>query len=81
MISLFSLREEESEELLWRLRGMYERLPEYLRARAVTHSNETRWICRMVRGRWRFRRGQDVPTPARWLWWMRPISCPNFPSF
>ena len=43
-ILLFSLREEESKELLWRLRGMYERLPEYLRARAVTHSNETRWI-------------------------------------
>ena len=43
-ILLFSLREEESKELLWRLRGMYERLPQYLRARAVTHSNETRWI-------------------------------------
>ena len=43
-ILLFSLREEEAKELLWRLRGMYERLPGYLRARAVTHSNETRWI-------------------------------------
>ncbi|MFN8466319.1 MAG: terminase family protein [Caldilineaceae bacterium] len=43
-ILLFSLREEESKELLWRLRGMYERLPDYLHARAVTHSNETRWI-------------------------------------
>ncbi len=26
-ILLFSLREEEAKELLWRLRGMYERLP------------------------------------------------------
>ena len=43
-ILLFSLREEESKELLWRLRGMYDRLPQHLRARAVTHSNETRWI-------------------------------------
>ncbi len=43
-ILLFSLREEESKELLWRLRGMYDRLPPYLRARSVTHSNETRWI-------------------------------------
>ena len=43
-ILLFSLREEEAKELLWRLRGMYERLPGHLRARAVTHSNETRWI-------------------------------------
>ena len=43
-ILLFSLREEESKELLWRLRGMYDRLPAHLRARAVTHSNETRWI-------------------------------------
>ena len=43
-ILLFSLREEEAKELLWRLRGMYERLPRHLRARAVTHSNETRWI-------------------------------------
>ena len=43
-ILLFSLREEESKELLWRLRGMYDRLPAYLRARTVTHSNETRWI-------------------------------------
>ncbi len=43
-ILLFCLREEESKELLWRLRGMYERLPAHLRARAVTHSNETRWI-------------------------------------
>ncbi len=30
-ILLFSLREEESKELLWRLRGMYERLPAHLR--------------------------------------------------
>ena len=43
-ILLFSLREEESKELLWRLRGMYDRLPPHLHARAVTHSNETRWI-------------------------------------
>jgi hypothetical protein len=43
-ILLFSLREEESKELLWRLRGMYDRLPEGLRARKVTLSNETRWI-------------------------------------
>jgi hypothetical protein len=43
-ILLFSLREEESKELLWRLRGMYDRLPRHLRARSVTHSNETRWI-------------------------------------
>ncbi len=43
-ILLFSLREEESKELLWRLRGMYDRLPPHLRARSVTHSNETRWI-------------------------------------
>jgi hypothetical protein len=43
-ILLFSLREEESKELLWRLRGMYERLPASLQARAVTHANETRWI-------------------------------------
>ena len=43
-ILLFSLREEESKELLWRLRGMYDRLPQHLRARSVTHSNETRWI-------------------------------------
>ena len=43
-ILLFSLREEEAKELLWRLRGMYERLPPWLRARAVTHSNETRWL-------------------------------------
>ncbi len=43
-VLLFSLREEEAKELLWRLRGMYERLPGWLRARAVTHSNETRWI-------------------------------------
>ncbi len=40
-ILLFSLREEESKELLWRLRGMYDRLPPHLRARSVTHSNET----------------------------------------
>jgi hypothetical protein len=43
-ILLFSLREEESKELLWRLRGMYDRLPDHLRARKVTLSNETRWI-------------------------------------
>ena len=43
-ILLFSLREEESKELLWRLRGMYDRLPQHLRARSITHSNETRWI-------------------------------------
>jgi len=43
-VLLFSLREEEAKELLWRLRGIYDRLPLYLRARAVTHSNETRWI-------------------------------------
>ncbi len=43
-ILLSSLREEESKELLWRLRGMYDRLPDHLRAEAVTHSNETRWI-------------------------------------
>ena len=43
-ILLFSLREEESKELLWRLRGMYDRLPAHLQARSVTHSNETRWI-------------------------------------
>jgi hypothetical protein len=43
-ILLFSLREEESKELLWRLRGMYDRLPEHLCARKVTLSNETRWI-------------------------------------
>jgi hypothetical protein len=40
---LFSLREEEAKELLWRLRGMYDRLPPYFQAPAVTHSNETRW--------------------------------------
>ena len=43
-ILLFSLREEEAKELLWRLRGMYDRLPSWLRARAVIHCNETRWI-------------------------------------
>ena len=43
-ILLFSLREEESKELLWRLRGMYDRLPDHLRAKKVTLSNETRWI-------------------------------------
>ena len=43
-ILLFSLREEEAKELLWRLRGMYERLPPYLRCRSVVLSNETRWI-------------------------------------
>jgi hypothetical protein len=43
-ILLFSLREEESKVLLWRLRGIYDRLPEHLCAKAVTHSNETRWI-------------------------------------
>jgi hypothetical protein len=43
-VLLYSLREEESKELLWRLRGMYERLPPYLRARAVTNDSERRWI-------------------------------------
>jgi hypothetical protein len=43
-ILLFSLREEEAKELLWRLRGVYDRLPPWLRARGVTHCNETRWI-------------------------------------
>ncbi len=43
-VLLFSLREEESKELLWRLRGMYARLPPHLQAQAVTLSNETRWV-------------------------------------
>ena len=43
-VLLYSLREEESKELLWRLRGMYDRLPAYLRARAVTNDSERRWI-------------------------------------
>ena len=43
-ILLFSLREEESKELLWRLRGMYGRLPEWQQSKGVTLSNETRWI-------------------------------------
>jgi hypothetical protein len=43
-ILLFSLREEEAKELLWRLRGMYARLGPHVQAKGVTHSNETRWV-------------------------------------
>ena len=43
-VLLFSLREEESKELLWRLRGMYARLPEWQQSKGVQLSNETRWV-------------------------------------
>ena len=42
-VLLFSLREAEAKDLLWRLKGMYERLPNWLQARAVTKDNENRW--------------------------------------
>ena len=43
-VLLFSLREAESKELLWRLRGMYDRLPPWMQARTVMLANETRWV-------------------------------------
>lgn len=42
-ILLFSLREAEAKELLWRLKGMYARLPLWLQARRITKDNENRW--------------------------------------
>jgi len=42
-VLLFSLRESEAKELLWRLAGMYARLPASIRPRAVTVANATRW--------------------------------------
>jgi len=42
-VLLFSLREAESKELLWRLKGMYDRLPDWMQARSVVLSNGTRW--------------------------------------
>ena len=42
-VLLFSLRESEAKELLWRLAGMYARLPVWLQAKAVTQANATRW--------------------------------------
>lgn len=43
VILLFSLREAEAVELLARLRGMYDRLPGFLRARDVVQSTATTW--------------------------------------
>ncbi len=42
-VLLFSLREAEAKELLWRLTGMYARLPAWLQAKAVTKANANRW--------------------------------------
>ncbi len=44
-ISVFSRRQEEAVYLLGneRLRGMYERLPDWLKARSVTADKDTRW--------------------------------------
>ena len=42
-VLLFSLREAEAKELLWRLKGMYARLPPWLQARQVTKDNENWW--------------------------------------
>lgn len=42
-VLLFSLREAEAKELLWRLKGMYARLPPWLQARRITKDNENRW--------------------------------------
>lgn len=42
-VLLFSLREAEAKELLWRLTGMYARLPAWMQAKAVTKANATRW--------------------------------------
>lgn len=42
-ILLFSLRQEESKELLWRLQGMYERLPAWMQARLQTKRSTERW--------------------------------------
>ena len=43
-VLLFSLREAEAKELLWRLRGMYDRLPPWMQAERVMLANETRWV-------------------------------------
>lgn len=43
IVLLFSLREAEAVELLMRLRGMYDRLPSFLRARGVTQSTPNTW--------------------------------------
>jgi len=43
IVLLFSLREAEAVELLMRLRGMYDRLPAFLRARGVVQSTPTTW--------------------------------------
>ncbi|MBK8048121.1 MAG: hypothetical protein IPK16_13940 [Anaerolineales bacterium] len=43
-VLLFSLREAEAKELLWRLHGMYDRLPPWMQAERVMLANETRWV-------------------------------------
>jgi hypothetical protein len=43
-ILLFSLATSESEELLLRLKGMYEHLPDWLQCRAVVKNNEREWV-------------------------------------
>lgn len=42
-VLLFSLRQVEAEELLWRLRGMYRLLPEWMQAKSVVRQNDSRW--------------------------------------
>ena len=74
-VLLFSLREAEAVELLWRLKGMYERLPEWLQTERVTLSNGRAGCSGMGRGRWPFRPRAGGRIRARWRWWMRPTLC------